>query len=154
MKSKVNKGVIIAVSCLAVLLIGILAFGVYIYNSDEAHELCMDMCAYGWEEYITYPMLSAELKEIVSEEEFSDRSPEGRLNMYKKLNGLVLDTRPNDKFDGRTSWFKSPYCDIIEVDGGSYRVEFGIDLIYTFGRIEVRNFTAGIVFYEEEKITA
>lgn len=139
--SKRKKMVIGAVSALAVLLIGVVAFGVYIYNSGEAHELCMDMCSHGWEGYITYPMLSAELKEIVSEEEFSDRSPEGKLNMYKKLNGVILDNRANDKFDGRTSWFKSPCLDIIEADGESYWVELGIDVIYKFGRIEVRNFT-------------
>lgn len=144
MKRKADRSVIVAVSCLAAILIGITCFYTYMYFSAEAHDLCGDICLYGWERYISYPMLSAELKGIISEEEFSDRTPEGKLRMYEKLNGLVLDDRPDVKFDGSTSWFKSPCYDIIERNGESDLVELRIDLAYRFGKLEVRNFTACI----------
>lgn len=65
--------------------------------------------------------------------------------MYEKLNGLVLDDRPNEKFDGRTSWFKSPCYDIIEANGEYYWVELRVDLVRKLGKTEVRNFTACLV---------
>ncbi|MBD5383688.1 MAG: hypothetical protein HDR72_01645 [Ruminococcaceae bacterium] len=141
MKSKVNKGVIIAVSCLAALLIGVAWFYHNIFDSDKGYFFCMDMCSDGWEDYLTYKMLSRELRNIISEEEFTDETPEGKLKMYEKLNNLVLDERPYNSFEGSTRWGKTPCFETIEVDGTRYWAEFGIDITCTFGRIEVRNFT-------------
>ncbi|MBD5130013.1 MAG: hypothetical protein HDT43_08825 [Ruminococcaceae bacterium] len=113
----------------------------YIFDSDKGHYFCMDMCSYGWENSLTYQMLSKDLRKIISEEEFTDTTPEGRLKMYEKLNELVLDERPTNSFEGSTRWGKTPCFEIIETDGARYWAEFGIDVTCTFGRIEVRNFT-------------
>lgn len=144
MKRRANKAVVIILSCIGALIACAAVFYVYVINSAEAYDLCADMCMWGWEDYVTYPMLSAELRDIVSEEEFSDRSPEGKLRMYEKLNGLVLDDRAGDKFDGRTSWFKTPCHELIETNGEHYAVDLSIDVVWKFGKTEVRNFTARI----------
>ncbi len=88
-----------------------------------------------------YSMLSDELRGIISEEEFLDNSPEGRLKMYKKLENLVLDDRPTNDFTGSTHWGKTPCMEIIETNEATYYVEFGIDVTCTLGIIKVRNFT-------------
>lgn len=143
MRRKANKAVIL--SCLGAAAVCAALFCAYIFDSASAHDLCADICMYGWERYITYPMLSAELREIVSEEEFSDRSPEGKLRMYEKL--VVLDDRANDKFGGRTSWFKTPCYDLVDLAeaGGECWVELSIDVVSRFGKTEVRNFTACVL---------
>ena len=141
MKSKVNKGGVIAVSCLAVLLIGAVWFYRNIFDSDKGYNFCMDMCSGGWENSLTYKMLSSDLRKIISEEEFTDTTPEGRLKMYEKLNSLVLDDRPTKSFAGSTRWGRAPCYEIIESNGKRYWAEFGIDVTCMFGRIEVRNFT-------------
>lgn len=141
MKSKANKGVIIVMSCLAVLLIIAAWFFHYIFDWDKGYYFCMDMCSHGWENYLTYKMLSRELRNIISEEEFTDDTHEGKLKMYEKLNDLVPDERPTNSFVGSTHWGKTPCYETIEVNGTQYLVEFGIDVTCTFGRIEVRNFT-------------
>ena len=72
----------------------LIAAGITLFiNSTRAYELCQDCAAYGWENNLKYSMLSKELKSIISEEEFADDTPEGRLELYQKLNGLVLDDR-------------------------------------------------------------
>ena len=73
-------------------------------------------------------MLSNDLKEIISEEEFTDKSPQGRLSMYRKLENLTLDNRPSTDFKGSTSHFKSPYVEFIEVDNKHYYVDIQIDI--------------------------
>ena len=114
------------------------------YQSFKANELCSSINPYGWEDSITYSMLSSELQEIISEEEFSDSTPEIRLQMYKKLENLILDDRPLNSFDGSTDFWKTPYCENYEIDGVSYYVEFRIDVKCRFNKMEVRNFTCYI----------
>lgn len=113
----------------------------YIFDSVKGYDFCNDVFSHGWEKNIEYSMLSRDLKSIISEEEFNDDTPEGRLKMYEKLNELVLDERPTNSFEGSTHWGKTPCYETIEVDGTRYWTEFGIDITCTFGRIEVRNFT-------------
>ncbi|MDE7361323.1 MAG: hypothetical protein K2N38_05265 [Oscillospiraceae bacterium] len=138
MKSKVNKGVIIAASCFAALLI---AAGITLYiNSIKSYELCSDAVMHGWENIVEYSMLSKELKSIISEEEFTNDTPEGRLEMYQKLNGLVLDERPTKKFHGSTHGFKSPCMDMIEVNGQTYSVDITIETMGRLTGIEILNF--------------
>ena len=91
-------------------------------------EICMNIFDEGWEGTLSYSMLSNDLKEIISEEEFTDKSPQGRLSMYRKLENLTLDNRPSTDFKGSTSHFKSPYAEIIEVDNKKYYVDIKIDI--------------------------
>ena len=91
-------------------------------------EICMNIFDEGWEGTLSYSMLSNDLKEIISEEEFTDKSPQGRLSMYRKLENLTLDNRPSTDFKGSTSHFKSPYMEIIEVDNKNYYIHIQIDL--------------------------
>ncbi len=122
-----------------------LATGVMLFvSSIRSYELCADAIAYGWENCVEYPMLSKELKGIVSEEEFRDGTPEGRLKMYRKLDNLVLDERPSDKFHGSTHGFKSPLYDTLEVGGKTYCVNIDIDAMGRLTGTEIRNFTCHI----------
>lgn len=91
-------------------------------------EICMNIFDEGWEGTLSYSMLSNDLKEIISEEEFTDKSPQGRLSMYRKLENLTLDNRPSTDFKGSTSHFKSPYAEIIEVDNKNYYIDIKIDI--------------------------
>ena len=91
-------------------------------------EICMNIFDEGWEGKLSYSMLSSDLKEIISEEEFTDKSPQGRLSMYRKLENLTFDNRPTTDFKGSTSHFKSPYAEIIEVDNKNYYIDIKIDI--------------------------
>lgn len=114
------------------------------YQSYRACELLQSINPAGWEQAISYSMLSPELQEIISEEEFTDSAPEVRFQMYKKLEGLILDDRPLKHFDGSTNFWKSPYGETYEIDGTSYFVEFRIDIKCRLNRMEVRNFVCYI----------
>ena len=119
----------------------LLAAGITLFiNSTRSYELCGDCVIDGWENNLKYSMLSREIKDIISEEEFLDHSPEGKLEMYQKLNGLVLDERPTEKFHGSTNGFKSPCMDIIEVDGQTYSVDITVEAMGGLTGIEIRNF--------------
>lgn len=122
-------------------------------NSTRSYELCSDAIMHGWENSIEYSMLSRELKSIISEEEFLDNSPEGRLEMYQKLNGLVLDERPTKKFHGSTHGFKSPCMDMIEVNGQTYSVDITIEAMGRLTGIEILNFYCYLyeVSYDKKK---
>lgn len=134
-----KKFVIGGVLILAALLI---AAGITLYiNSIRAYKLCQYCAAYGWEYNLKYSMLSKELKSIISEEEFTDDTPEGRLELYQKMNSLVLDERPTQKFHGSTHGFKTPsLCYKLDVNGSIYYAEIRVDAMGRLTGIEVRNF--------------
>lgn len=132
-----------------VLVLAIICF-LWQFGKGEAWELSMDICSDGWEGNITYSMLSGELKEIVTEDEFNDSSPEGRIAMYRKLESLVLDDRPAGEFDGSTDFWKSPCVDEIEIGDMDYYVNIEIDLDSYFFDSEVVNFTCHIYEFEEK----
>lgn len=125
----------------------LLSFCVLYYNACQfyrARELCSGINPIGWEKKITYEMLSPALQEIITEEEFTDPTPEVRLQMYQKLEGLVLDDRPVRQFDGSTEFYKTPYREQYEIDGTEYFIEFRIDVKCRFQKMEVRNFVCYI----------
>ncbi len=134
-----KKIVICGISILAALLI---AAGITIFiNSIRAYELCQSCAAYGWENSLKYSMLSKELKSVISENEFTDDTPEGRLELYTKLNGLVLDERPTQKFHGSTHGFKTPSNEyMLDVNGRTYHAEICVEAMGGLTGIEVRNF--------------
>ena len=142
-----TKRKIVISTLIGIVVIISLTFLVLCYNayqSIKAYELCSNIIPCGWENLITYSMLSSELQEIISEEEFSDPTPEIRFQMYKKLEELILDDRPIENFDGSTYFWKTPYCEACDIDGVSYQVEFRIDVKCHFDKMEVRNFTCYI----------
>lgn len=114
-------------------------------------KLSMDICNKGWEDKLTYSMLSNDLQEIISEEEFTDESPLGRLAIYRKLENLTLDDRSTNKFKGSTSFWKSPCIDIIEVDNKEFYVDIQIDLDAGLIEPKVVNFTTIILSNETER---
>jgi hypothetical protein len=114
----------------------------------EARRVAESVKVIGWERAITYPMLSADLQEIISEEEFNDSTTEGRHHMYRKLEDLTLDKHPAEWFDGSTDFYKTPPAEGYELDGVWYTVEFRIDIKCVFDQMEVRNFSCH--FYERE----
>ena len=96
------------------MIIGTVAYLVYVDMSIE--ELSSNVTLFGWEDYVKYPMLSDELKSVISEEEFNDNSDESRLSMYKKLENLVIDDRPTSRFKGSTAWRKFDCTDMINTN--------------------------------------
>lgn len=100
-----------------------------------------------WETNITYSMLSAKLKKIISEEEFNDRTDSGKYNIYRKLEGLELEA--TDKDTPSTGWWKSPPCDAVETVEGEFWVEYRIDFKIHLTRIEVINFVTHVHSYDD-----
>lgn len=100
-----------------------------------------------WENNITYDMLSDKLKNVISEEEFNDRTDSGKLSLYRKVEGLKVEER--HRYDPSTDWWKTPQCmDCVEVDGEKYIVEIGFDVRSDLFGIEVINFYTQIYKYE------
>lgn len=97
-----------------------------------------------WERSISYDMFSDELKSVISEEEFNDRSDKGKYNMYRKLEGLTFEDKEN--LDGSTSWYKTPPMDDVEIDGRHYMIDYRIDFKSNIlkNKNEVVNFTTAI----------
>ena len=125
--TKSKKRVLAVVISIAVVLAAFCT-GYAFWAIGLPEEICMNIFDEGWEGSLSYSMLSNDLKEIISEEEFTDKSPQGRLSMYRKLENLTLDNRPSTDFKGSTSHFKSPYAEIIEVDNKNYYIDIKIDI--------------------------
>ena len=135
MKTKKKAVIIIAVT-VSVSLVACICLYIYMASicmkADELSQL------EDWTDCITYSMLSDELKSVISEEEFNDRSDEGKYIMYLKLEALELEKcRKNDL---STDWWKTPPCDLVTIDGTKYFVEYRIDFRVNFNQIEVINF--------------
>lgn len=126
----------------AVLIVLAAAFYILAVRAQDPVEFVQSICAYGWEGKVTYSMLSDELKKIVTEEEFSDSTPEARLEMYRKLEDLVLDDSEN--FYCSTSWWKTPCFESYTIDGITYSIEIEIDFNKCPGGMEAANFTCHI----------
>lgn len=120
----------------SVILLLILAYVRWFYVSIKADEKArLD----NWEISITYDMLSDKLKSVISQEEFNDRTDSGKYNMYRKLEGIELETRK--KTDPSTDWYKTPPCDCVEVNGKKYFIEYRIDFTSDFfSGVKVINF--------------
>ena len=144
MKSK-KKIIIISVSVVFVICAIMAAILLYIIKMDMRVRNLTDLD--NWETSIKYSMLSDKLKEVISEEEFNDRTDEGKYNMYRKLEGLELET--TDKDTPSTDWWKTPPCDSVETDAGKFLVEYRIDFKVHLNRIEVINFVTYIYSHEE-----
>ncbi len=147
MKTKKRLIKIIGGIVLGIVLIFSIIYVVLCWKID-AYNLGMSIHSEGWEKYISYDMLSDDLQEIISEEEFSDTNPQNRFRMYRKLENMIIDKRPLKEFDGTTVGWKTPYCEFYEIDGKKYGVEFRIDIDSHFNKMEVRNFCCYIQNYD------
>lgn len=126
---------------LCIIMVVFVAVCCYIkYDIVETENLIIDIHHSGWSRNISYDMLSSELQEIISEEEFSDTNSQNRLAMYRKLENLIIDNRPIEKFNATTTGVKTPYVEFYETDGKKYQVDFRIDIDSHFGKMEVKNF--------------
>ena len=135
---KIKKKIII-ISAVFVIFAIIAAVPLYINMDMRVRNLtALD----NWETSINYSMLSAKLKKVISKEEFNDRTDEGKYNMYRKLEGLELEE--TDRDTPSTDWWKSPPCDAVKTDEGSFWVEYRIDFKVHLNRIEVINFVTYI----------
>ena len=144
--NKIKKRVLaIAISVVGVMAAFCAGYAFWAIGLPE--EICMNIFDKGWEGTLSYSMLSNDLQKIISEKEFTDKSPQGRLSMYRKLENLTLDNRPSTDFKGSTSHFKSPYEEIIEVDNKKYYVEIQIDLDAGLFEPKVVNFRT-VIFPE------
>lgn len=138
---KIKRLLIISAIVIALLVSAFLVLYRCAVVQQKASDLSERIALFGWEDYIKYSMLSDKLKEIVSEEEFNDSSPEVRMAMYRKLEGLLIDDKPVSSFDGSTGFWKAPYFEIHKEEGISYMVTFRIDLDAKLdGSVEVVNF--------------
>lgn len=81
-----------------------------------------------WETTVKYSMLSEDIQNLISEEEFNDYTDEGRLKMYRKIENVWFVKKDANKFLGSTRHGKTPPCDLIELDGEIYFIEFYIDV--------------------------
>ena len=127
----------------AVLIALASAFFLLSVNSYNAVEFSREICVSGWQGKVTYSMLSDELKKIISEEEFSDSTPEARMAMYRKLEDLVLDS--SEHFYCSTSWWKTPCFELYTIDGITYSIDIEIDFNKCLNGIKAVNFTCHIL---------
>ena len=116
------------------------------------YDLSCNIATYGWDGCINYSMLSDELKAVISEEEFNDRTDKGRLSMYRKLEDLIIDDRPRNEFKGGTFGLKNHNCYIISMDNEYYYIDIEIDLDEKFFSPVVVNFTTHIQIETIEKL--
>lgn len=143
MKNK-KKIKILLLVLISLIIICVLAYYRYVSMDMIAVELTQIA---DWENNITYDMLSDKLKNVISEEEFNDRTDSGKLSLYRKLENLKVEER--HKYDPSTSWWKTPQCfDCVEVDGEKYLVEIGFDVRSGLFGIEIINFYTHIYKYE------
>lgn len=136
MKNKKKIKILLLVLIPSMIIICVLAYYRYVSMDMIAVELTQIA---NWENNITYDMLSDKLKNVISEEEFNDRTDSGKLSLYRKLENLKVEER--HKYDPSTDWWKTPQCfDCVEVDGEKYVVEIGFDVRSDLFGIKVINF--------------
>lgn len=144
MKNKKKIKILLLVLIPLMIIICVLAYYRYVYMDMKAVELTQIA---DWENNITYDMLSDKLKNVISEEEFNDRTDSGKLSLYRKVEGLKVEERR--KYDPSIDWWKTPQCfDCVEVDGEKYLVEIGFDVRSGLFGIEIINFYTHIYKYE------
>lgn len=122
----------------------------------SAFHMAENMCAQEgwWRDYITYSMLSSDIKAVVSEEDFSGES-DALLKMYRSLENVEFSDKDKSRFAGSTShWRGSPVPHIITDDDGRkyivwYDIDFDVNPWAIIPQIKVVNFTCHIEEYED-----
>lgn len=143
MTYKFKKGIVIITISIIVITWLFWINAVKLSCYDMAQEMCNCNC---WQKYITYSMLSDEIKEVISYSEFNDSDSLHRLTMYRKLEEVYF-TKGN-LFSGSTSQWKSPVYSVINDGDTEYIIEHKIDLDVgfwiVFPKVEVVNWTCKI----------
>lgn len=88
----------------------------------------MNVSGHGYAKTLPYEMLSDDLKALVSEEEYLDPSPEGRLSLYRKIGNRVLaESKP---FTSTDQW-KTPNMDTFVIGDTEYTIHYEVDFDFT-----------------------
>ena len=132
-KKKIKTILTVSIPCAVLVIISLFLWSVHMnIRADELTKLD------NWQRNVTYSMLSKRIKDVISKEEFNDRTDTGRYNMYRKLEGLEIVPKAED--DPSTDWWKTPPFDYVETDEGNFLIELRIDFKVHLTRIEVINF--------------
>lgn len=104
--------------------------------------VAMEMSQSDWQLAISsYDMLSPEIRSVISEQEFNDRTEYGRYHLYRRLS--EIEEVPRKKGDWSTEhWKTPPSVDVVSVDEGTFFAEITVDYRVHWFDIEVINFRA------------
>ncbi len=125
---KITKKTIarIAAAVLLLLLAGVV---LHFHEWNEAIETAMNIAGHGYAKALPYEMLSDDLKALVSEEEFLDPSPEGKLRLYRTVGDRIFVKKPFASTDrGKTP---NGNFEIFAIGETQYIVQYEIDFDFT-----------------------
>lgn len=138
----------------ALLLLLLASFALYLHEDILAVETAMNIIEHGYARALPYEMLSDELKVLVSEEEFLDPSPEGKLMLYRKIGSRIF---VGDKqFPASTEHYKTPNAnfEILTVGETKYIIQYEIDLDFTvLGLFCPKAVNFRVVYWKESEIS-
>lgn len=143
---------IIARIAAAVLLLLLTGFACYMRTDFEMFELTQKICTEGWVGNLSYDMLSDKLKALVSEEEFNDTSPEGRLNVYRKLGSQSQDEQTGFRVVGTDGYRTTPF-DGFDIGETRYTVFYDVYFEYIMGGIFGAKAVNFRVYIQESEIS-
>lgn len=125
---KITKKIIAGIAA-AILLLLLAGFVLHFHEWNQAIETAMNIASHGYAKALPYEMLSDDLKALVSEEEFLDPSPEGRLRLYRKIGNRVF--AEGKQFPASTDQWKTPNCDFFVIGETEYFVLYKVDFDFT-----------------------
>lgn len=146
---KITKKIIARIVA-AVFLLLLAGFLLHFHEWNQAIETSMNIVSHGYAEALPYEMLSDDLKTLVSEEEFLDSSPEGKLSLYRKIGDRIsAESKPFTS----TDQCKTPYAnfEVFIIGDTEYIVQYEIDFDFTvlgLFRPKAVNFRVHIEEYE------
>lgn len=128
MKTKKKIFVRIAAALLLLLFTG---FVIYLHGDFWIFDTALGILNHGYAKALPYKMLSGDLKALVSEEEYLDVSPEGRLNLYRKVGERIFVDEKH--LHGSTDQYKTPQAnwDCFIIGEKRYIVQYEVDFAFT-----------------------
>lgn len=148
---KITKKIIARIAA-AVLLLLFAGFACFMHTDGEMFELTMKICTEGWAGNLSYDMLSDKLKTLVSEEEFNDTSPEGRLNVYRKFGSQSQNERTGSRIVS-TDGYRTTPGDGFDIGETHYTVFYNVYFEYIMGGIFGAKAVNFSVYIEESEIS-
>ena len=149
---KITKKNVVRIAA-AVLLLLLAGLALHFHEWSQAIETAMNIAGHGYARALPYEMLSGDLKALVSEEEYLDSSPEGKLNLYRKTeNRVYAEKKP---FASTDQW-KTPNGDAFVIGETQYIVWYEVDFDFTvlgLLRPKAVNFRVHIDEYEISELS-
>lgn len=146
---KITKKITLRIAA-AVLLLLLAGLVLHYHEWNEAIETAMNIVGHDYAKILPYEMLSDDLKALVSEEEFLDTSPEGRLNLYRTVGDRVFVEKP---FASTDQW-KTPNMDLFVIDNTKYIVDYEIDFDFTvLGLFRPKAVNFRVIYIGESEIS-